>query len=112
VKGLLVYVLRSDLGDCTLNGVTSPARAKGKRFYVFGPEIKNGNVALEEVKDREDSVCLLLRRRQFSGGEIHIEAVPMGAEGFPRSGGNFVYSNDSRFHDFSAHPIPVFDRFE
>lgn len=105
-RGLLVFVYRSDLGDCTAGGVT----AKGKSLKLVDQEIK------APFRVEEGEVYLELERF-YSQGRILFRAIPMvdghkvyTKEGVTMFGGNFIYTSDSRFP--SDYPIPVHDRFE
>ena len=115
MKGLSVNIYRSDLGDCTNGGVTSPARAGGRIFVVFDEWLRGGNYTLGECTGNPGIVCLRVVRRRIRGAEyLHLEPMhgnPEGCAG-PMAGGNFAYTSDSRFHDLSDRPLPVHDRFE
>lgn len=92
-------VYRDHLGDCTNNGVTSKKNAV---ILVWG----KGELP-ECYKDRDDVLELRERRVQ---GTTYINATPLGEKRWTMFGGNFVYTNDSRFP--SPYPIPVHDRIE
>lgn len=105
-RGLLVFVYRSDLGDCTAGGVT----AKGKSLKLVDQEIK------APFKVEAGEVYLELERF-YSQGRILFRAIPMvdghkvhSENGVTMFGGNFIYTSDDRFP--SDYPIPVHDRFE
>ena len=95
---LTVFVLRSSLGDCTLNGVTSQCTT----FTLLG----------ENEEPAGKGPFLRLAKRH---GHIYCEPIESkpGAIG-PMNGGNFVYTSDSRWRDLVGHgyPISVHDRFE
>lgn len=101
-KGLLVHVYRSDLGDCTNGGLSG-------KFNTF-VLIDDANPVFEATADMP---ALKLVRRMIGSTEyLHVEPVaekPEGNVGY-MSGGNFVYSCDSRFP--SKYPISVHDRSE
>jgi len=116
MRGLSVSILRSDLGDSTNRGVTSPARSQGKVVVVFDEAIKDGNYKLEECKDNPRFLCLkVVRRWTGTPNEyLHLEPMfnlPEGVAG-PMMGGNYVHTSDSRFRGIANHPLPVHDRFE
>ena len=101
-KGLLVFVYRNTLGDCTADGVTSKL---DKMVLLDVP-----NTPFEPKDDQSDAL-VLVKRELFGKEYIHAEPVHKkpGMVG-PMFGGNFIYSSDSRFP--SKYPIPVHDRFE
>jgi hypothetical protein len=97
-KGLLVHVLRS-VGDCTNGGVTT----RYEKFVLVGEGVA------EIFAPSEDAPELQLGRR---GDYIYAVPTeePKGSHMGPMSGGNFIYTSDSRFP--SRQPIAVHDRFE
>ena len=116
MNGVSVNIFRSDLGDGTNGGVTSPVNSKGKIVVVFDPEIQMGNWRLEECKDDPRFICLRIVRR-WAGTKneyLHCEPIsdrPSDRLG-PMAGGNYVGTSDSRFRNVSDHLLPVHDRFE
>jgi hypothetical protein len=116
MTGISISIFRSDLGDCTNGGVTSPARAQGKIFVVFDEAIRMGNFRLEECKDDDRIVCLKVVRR-WAGTKneyLHLEPMfnrPEGQAG-PMAGGNYGGCSDSRFSDLSRYPLPIHDRWD
>jgi hypothetical protein len=100
MKAMLTFVLRSTLGDCTANGLTSredKILLTSEDGTITGPF---------ETKDGVD--YLVLKRR----GD-YMYAVPKSVidEGVHSMfGGNFVHTSDSRFPN--QYPIPVHDRVE
>lgn len=102
-KGILVFVLRSDV-DCTNGGLTT----KHDKFVLIGDGLP------EIFEPSEDSPPLYLIRRKFPAKDgsgmrdyLHASTTPSQSGMF---GGNFVYSSDSRFPN--DYPISVHDRFE
>jgi hypothetical protein len=104
-KGMLVFVLRSALGDCTNGGVTS----KYDKFVLTGPGVP------EIFEPSDDAPELILIKRTFHDGPYYhaVPAVsPLGKSHCgPMAGGNFVHTSDSRL-GFLKGPISVHDRFE
>ena len=111
MRGVSVNIFRSDLGDCTNGGVTSPRNSQDKIVVVFDPEIQDGNYHLERCKDDDRFICLRVVRR---GTYMHCEVIGEKKPGHvgPMAGGNYVGSSDSRFSRVSEYPLPVHDRFE
>jgi len=102
-KGLLVYVYKNSLGDCTANGISS----KNDRLILVGQgvdcKVFNG--------DETNTVEILTKN---VGGKEYVYCAPIGEKpknmNGPMFGGNFIYSSDSRFP--SKQPIPIHDRYE
>ena len=113
MKYLHVNLVRSDLGDSTNGGVTSPAHSKGKRV-VLAHEMISGGHPLHNVSDMAEDVIVLLARQHF-GDWIAVPARKPSDDRTigPMFGGNYVVTSDSRFSEtFGRRPIPVHDRFE
>jgi hypothetical protein len=112
IKTIHVNVFRDSLGDCTNNGITS----KHNSLTMFVD--CSDQEALEYCKENniDPNSCIILVRRML-WGERHDYAEPLikpsGKVG-PMMGGNFVYTCDSRMHDWAKSwlPIPVHDRYE
>lgn len=116
MRGLSVNILRSDLGDCSNRGATSPVRSKDKIVVVFDEAIDRGNYKLEDCKDDDRFICLKVVRRWVGTPNeyLHVEPMfdrPEGVAG-PMMGGNYITTSDSRFRDVARYPLPVHDRFE
>ena len=102
-KGMLVFVLRSAIGDCTNGGVTS----KQDKFILVGPGIP------EIFEAAEGEVYLTFEKMEI-GNKTYYHAKPSNANGkWIMAGGNFVYTSDSRMDIINGgHPISVHDRIE
>lgn len=115
MRGVSVNIYRSDLGDCTNGGVTSPSRSRGRVVVVFDPEVQDGNYRFEDCREDPRFICLRVVRR-WSGTPreyLHCEPIVKERQGVgPMFGGNYVGSSDSRFSNISCYPLPVHDRFE
>lgn len=103
LKGIMVTVLRSTLGDCTNGGVSS----KNDRFLLVGeevPEIVNNDGYFPVLK--------LVKRDLF--GQIYLHCEPTDKpERHYMAGGNYIYSSDSRFREsVNRYPISIHDRVE
>src|SRR5215831_14146358 len=102
-KGLLVYVYKNTLGDCTNNGISCQNDrlilvGQGVDCQVFnGDETNTVKIAFKHVGDKPYIYC------------APITETPKNMIG-PMFGGNFVYCSDSRFP--SKQPIPIHDRYE
>lgn len=108
MNGLLVFVYRSTLGDCTNNGVTN----RYSSFVLTRPGVEG------PFEARRDLPELRLISNGLDGKRVP-RCVPVNEDGtlagvndgrWGMFGGNFVYTSDSRFP--YSFPIPVFDRFE
>ena len=99
-KGMLAWVYRTGGSDTTNGGVSS----RYDRIVVVGPGIP-------EVTEPLASEPVLYLERWCGGYRVVPDSSP---ETFhmngPMSGGNFVFTSDSRWP--SKAPIPIFDRFE
>lgn len=102
-KGLHADIFRSaDTYDCTNNGITSRARGF-KSLVVLG--LKNA-----AVFDAHEGMTVVVQNHY----KDYLRAVPCDTDGNPLPGwwmfgGNFIFTNDSRF---GGVPIPVHDRQE
>lgn len=110
IKNLLVFVYRHG-ADCTNGGVTSKVDAT----YMF-VDCEHLDALDYCVKNKlNPELCLILVRRTLFGKSADYVAPLVKRDGGTyMSGGNFVYSHDSRFKDYtgSTQPIAVHDRFE
>ena len=101
---LTVSVYRSDLGDCTNGGVTSPDNADA----LFVVPCEDGFLSDEQLAERDNVV--FLEPAEIMGS---LYFKPRGIEGHSMAGGNFVYTSDSRFRrTYSGQPVRVHDRVE
>lgn len=100
---LIVDIYRHERGyDCTLNGVTSPARKL--RMLIEHPQ-----GFITEVGPN-DMVLDIVRR--VICGKPYVHAKPRGETRHCMFGGNYIESSDARFREFNQYPIPVHDRIE
>jgi hypothetical protein len=101
-KGLLVFVYKNGVGDCTAKGISHDKQ----QLILVGPGIP------EIFEGDETNTVELLKRNVF--GVEHLHVKPLHFEKGPKHmlmcGGNFVYSSDSRFP--SKQPISIHDRYE
>ena len=103
MKGQLVNVLRSTLGDCTGGGVSS----RRDRFILVGEGLEGVFESSEEVP----ALRIVVRWRGTAREYVHCE--PLDAhEGHRMFGGNYVTSSDGRVRAVCQYPIPVHDRVE
>lgn len=108
VKGLLVFVYRDNLGDCTNGGISS----RYDRLILIGDGV-DGPMTVD-LDDPAENVVKLVKRRIFNGEEyFHVEPLDgcfAGGGKWYSAGGNFAYTSDSRFP--SRQPLSVHDRHE
>ena len=112
IKKINVDVFKSaSFGDCTNGGLTSRKRS----MFLFVDCTREEAVEeCEKFGINPEDQLLLVRRELW--GERHDYAEPLVkpermAQCF---GGNFVYTSDSRFHEWTGcwNPMPVHDRFD
>ncbi len=101
ISGLLVFVYRDSLGDCTGKGLTS----KKDELILVGDSIKNS-----PFSPKEDEDYLVIQHRPFLNDYIATPKSVIDSGKHSMFGGNFVYTSDSRFP--SKSPVKVFDRVE
>lgn len=102
-SGLIAYVLRDGLGDCTNRGISS----ERKELYIMTEE----KYPFEPEDLRQ---CVGIEHRDCCG-EAYVDAKPLH---FPRrwymAGGNFLYTSDSRYKEITGirYPVSIHDRYE
>lgn len=103
---LHIEVFRSNLGDCSLNGVSARF---SNLVMITESEIK-------DFKGDTKNVVVRIDRKLF-GGKLYPVLVPLEvyaeykADKLPiMFGGNFGYTSDSRFG--WDYPLPIHDRVE
>ena len=97
-KYISVSVYKSPLGDSTNGGISSDTNT----LYV---EHERGWISEEDITNKHKIVELA-----WKGDYIYCRAA--GNPRRPMMGGNFIFSSDSRFKEYSRQPIPIHDRFE
>lgn len=100
---LTAYVYRSDLGDCTNDGISSERR----ELYILAKE--KGPFEPEDIRE-----CVYIEWRDVCG-ELYIDCKPAYfKKHWYMAGGNFLYTSDSRFREItkSQYPISIHDRYE
>ena len=105
MRALPVYIYKSELGDCSNNGISS----KYTKILLIHPE---GYVQVDE-NDPPENLCKLVERKLF-GDEVykHIEPVAEAKGVGWMASGALVYSSDSRFGELSDYPLVLHDRDE
>ena len=99
-KGLLVWIYRSDLDDCSNDGISS----RCTKAILTGPGVSGAHYV------QEDTPEVRLEQTRCKTGLKAVPAFkPDGVNG-PMAGGCFIYSSDDRFP--SRAPIALHDRFE
>jgi hypothetical protein len=122
-KGILVFVLRSTLGDCTNGGLS----ARHDKFVLIdNPEQRHGADVFNVTPDSpalylakwygriiavpEDLYSLTrVRNPQFRSDRPDTNIDHLWSWMF---GGNYVETSDSRLRTINEYPIPVYDRKE
>ncbi|HPA48193.1 MAG TPA: hypothetical protein PK395_20685 [bacterium] len=101
-KGMLAWVYRCANGmDCTLDGISS----KHETLILVGEGVP------ELFRPSEESPAVYLRREMVMGEEnVYVSPEPHGNQPWRMFGGNFLYSNDSRFP--TGQPLKIHDRTE
>lgn len=103
MNNISVEVYRSNMSDCTLNGLTS--RFNTLELYS---DVKGSDIVL--VPD--DALVMVERTIQGERCDYAVPAYIL-KNGYTKMfGGNFVYTSDSRFPDIYRRPLPVHDRVE
>lgn len=105
LKGLIVYVYRNSMQDCTGGGVSSIFN----EFVLTGPGIP-------EITEPRDGMPALELQSKKSGKDIYFYVTPIprkekGKIG-PMMGGNLVSTSDSRFRSIFGAALPIHDRYE
>ena len=102
-KGLVSYVLRNNLGDCTNGGISSSRSS----LYILG-------CATSPFLPEDIRQCVQIIERDIMG-EHYVNAEPIA---YPKrwymAGGNFLYTGDSRYKDLTgiSYPVAIHDRYE
>lgn len=106
---LLMFPLRSALGDCTAGGLTSHSN----QFDVFAPHLSFAQVIDYCLRKQMNMNKVLKLVRREGLDYIHAEPV-INRSRWYMAGGNFIYSSDSRFKKITGiqYPVSVHDRTE
>lgn len=104
VKCLPCSIFRDSLGDCTNGGISSA----GQKLDLLTDDLYGFRTAnlLRLVE---------LEKRVVCGGKIYRDVIPVIYPGrWWMSGGNILYSSDSRFEHYtgSMYPLVIHDRYE
>lgn len=111
LKGLLVQVYRSDLGDCTNGGIS----ASRDKLILVGPDVPQ----IFEASDDAPAVRLVTKVRDSDymvvepvlPDEIDLACKPRErSKTWFMAGGNFIWTSDGRFPN--SYPLPIHDRTE
>lgn len=110
IKRVLVNVYRNGLGDCTNNGLTSRVSSS----WLFVDCSREEALQLCEKEYINPYEQMILVRRTLWGRNADYAEPLMKKAGHQMFGGNFIYTSDSRFSEWtgSRAPIAVHDRFE
>jgi len=105
-----VFVYRPDFGDASNGGVTSN---KDKMFFVKHPRGNFDEAYIEQLQSHGKAAVLEFVEPTSPLREPYFVEENTDQNNLPMFGGNFVFSNDSRFSQhYATHPVAVFDRFE
>ena len=106
-KGMLCYIFKSPLGDCTLNGLSSK---HDDCLLIID------NERCEVFEQSEERPTFKLIKKSYSWGDyVYAQPIGEGRAGTNdyMAGGNFLYTSDSRFREYANdYPIPIHDRQE
>ena len=113
MKTILVFPLRSSIGDCTCGGVTSINRS----LQLFSADTTNEEVEeYFKVCPEMKFTAIRVMKNENPIYSVRAEVVfkKPSSEGTYLAGGNFVYTSDSRYKEVTGidYPISVHDRFE
>ena len=109
MKKVLSFIYRNNLGDCTNNGLSSQVNHS---YFVWDIDPLNQEKVLEEFSEENGEEFFVIKERTIFG-EYSAIAIPYTIWKSGRhsmSGGNFLYTSDSRFP--SNAPIAIHDRVE
>lgn len=102
VRGIPGHVLRNSMGDCTNNGISNTY----DRLFILS---KDGYSIVRDIRE-----LVQLERRNI-GRKEYVSVKPVyKADRWYMSGGNFLYSSDTRFKEVTGidYPVPIHDRYE
>lgn len=111
INVITVFVYTPSYGDCTAEGVTS----KNKSLYLFAEYVTRKEIEeFRQERNIDKSACLRVVKRENPIYGSYAEVVYKEKEGAWMSGGNFVYTSDSRYFEVTnvRYPISVHDRCE
>lgn len=103
LSGLMTQVFRNPLGDCTNGGISS---SKDSLCIISA---KRGPFEPEDIRE-----CVYLEKRTILQDE-YMTVKPLYCQNrWYMSGGNFLYSSDSRYREYTGlhYPVPIHDRYE
>lgn len=97
--------------DCTNGGITSRRRGH-VRVFVVGIEGMQSDEKI--LKQHPDLALRLVVRREDGHRRVHAEPVSIPEGKHAEFGGNFIFTDDTRFSraGVGPYPIPVHDRIE
>lgn len=101
VNAISIEVFRGNLGDCSLDGVSS-------RYNNLMLAIPDGPTLVDEDDPR---LVKIVARALFGGIYKHIEPYKNEGKWF-MDGGNIGYTCDGRFRRYSEYPLMIHDRDE
>jgi len=108
MKGLLLEVYKNNVsGDCTNQGLSS----KVKQIIIVGNDVPQAF----EVDSKTPAFKVVTRWKGTDREYHHLEPLePLNKKDLrtigPVFGGNYAFTNDSRFT--YPYPLPIYDRYE
>jgi len=107
-----VYIYRNSLGDCTNDGLSSK-KDHLPLVVLDSNETEESAISSLTADGKNPNEYLVLVRREL-WGENRDYIKPLTEKRWVMFGGNFAYSSDSRFSNFtgSHQPIQIHDRVE
>ena len=107
-----VSIYRHGNDDCTNHGLSSKADRLPLVVLESGESSADAIQKLKEEGKDPDRHLLLVRRTLWNKNADYIK--PLTEDRWVMMGGNFAYTSDSRFHEFTGSrcPLPIHDRCE
>lgn len=107
-----VSIYRNGDDDCTNHGLSSKADRLPLVVLEFGESSADAIQKLKDEGKDPDRYLLLVRRTLW--GETADYIKPLTEDRWVMMGGNFAYTSDSRFREFTGSrcPLPIHDRVE
>ncbi len=113
MKQILVFALKSSLGDCTAHGATSIYR----NLTLFSADSTNEEIedyCMKNTVAKNSCLRVVVRENPIYGNYAEVVFKKPSSAGTYMFGGNYVVTSDSRYSEIVGmkHPLSVHDRFE